>query len=512
MIALELFAQNRTVTCKNVKIPANSFRGDKTLRKAFHFNMDIPDPDVIFHDGYYYLITTTMHFFPGGEILRSGDLKSWEHFSYVFDKLESTPSQRLEGDGHIYGKGMWAPTMRFHDGVFYVAFSSNDMNKTYLYRAEDLKGPWKRSEIKGFYHDLSLLLDNGKAYLVYGNTDIHLTELNDDLSGPEQGGIERVIVDDAGNPMLGLEGSHIYKIDGRYYLFMIHSLRDRWRRVEAMYFADSLDGEFAGGDIYDNDLGIRDSGIAQGGIVKGPMGDHLIMFQDSGAIGRLPVIVPFEWQDGRPVFAEDQNVEECEHIGLCGSDDFTNGHKDFWQFNHEPDMRLVKFENGFHITTDKVCRNLCHAKNTLTQKILGPVSEATVTVDAEHINDGDFAGLSAFQGDYAFVGITKDSGKFYSVMLSNTSKGGIWDLTEEEGALEEKTEIASGSLRVKVRCDFTTDTATCFVDSNEGFKQIGVPHKLVFRLDHFTGCRFALSCFSTAEIGGSAIFKDFAVE
>ena len=492
-------------------ITENNSRGDKYLRKHYHFNMDIPDPDVIFHDGYYYLITTTMHFFPGGEILRSRDLKCWEHYSYVFEKLESTPSQRLEGDLYIYGKGMWAPTLRFHDGVFYVAFSSNDMNKTYLYRATTLKGPWKRNEIKGFYHDLSLLFDGGKAYLIYGNTDIHLTELNEELTGPKEGGLDRVIVDDAGNPMLGLEGSHIYKMDGRYYLFMIHSLRDRWRRVEAMYVADSLDGEFKGGDIYDNDLGIRDSGIAQGGIVSGPLGDHLIMFQDSGAVGRLPVIVPFKWQDGRPVFERDEEVEECGLIGLCGSDDFDNGHKDFWQFNHEPDMSLVKFENGFYITTDKVCKNLFHAKNTLTQKIEGPVREAMVTVDAIRLNDGDFAGLSAFQGDYAFVGITREDDKFYAVMLSNTSKGGIWDLSEEEGLVEAKELLDGNELTVKVVCDFTKDTATCFANTGNGFKQLGTPHQLRFRLDHFTGARFALSCFSTAERGGTAVFKSFVV-
>ena len=478
---------------------------------CYHFNMDIPDPDVIFHEGYYFLITTTMHFFPGGEILRSEDLKKWEHYSYVFERLESTPAQRLEGDGYIYGKGMWAPAIRFHEGTFYVAFSSNDMDKTYLFRSSDLKGPWERSEIKGFYHDLSLLFDNGKAYVVYGNTDIHLTELNDDLTGPKEGGLDRVIVDDAGNPMLGLEGSHLYKIDGRYYLFMIHSLRDRWRRVEAMYVSDSPDGEFTGGDIYDNDLGIRDSGIAQGGIVEGPCGSHMIMFQDSGAIGRLPVEVPFEWRDGRPVFDEENTVEECELIGLCGSDDFTDGYKDFWQFNHEPDLRLVEFNNGFHITTDKICRNLFHAKNTLTQKTLGPVCHATVTVSAKDLNDGDFAGLSAFQGDYAFAGITKENGSLYAVMLSNTSKGGPWDLSEEEGLTEEKVPVTGDLLTVKVECDFRNDTATCFIEGPGGFRQIGTPHQLRFRLDHFTGCRFALSCFSTKHAGGTAVFKDFSL-
>ena len=325
------------------------------------------------------------------------------------------------------------------------------------------------------------------------------------------GGLDRVIVDDAGNPMLGLEGSHIYKIDGRYYLFMIHSLRDRWRRVEAMYVADSLEGEFKGGDIYNNDLGIRDSGIAQGGIVKGPMGDHLIMFQDSGAIGRLPVVVPFEWQDGKPVF-DVPEVEECELIGLSGSDDFKEGHKDFWQFNHEPDMGLIKFENGYHITTDKVCRNLFHAKNTLTQKIEGPVREVEVTIDAADLNDGDYAGLSAFQGDYAFAGIIKEDGRYYAVMLSNTSKGGIWDLSEEEGLTEAKELLEGSKLTVKVICDFTNDTATCFAKINDTFKQIGNPHQLRFRLDHFTGARFALSCFSTVQASGTAVFKGFEVK
>ncbi|MBO4775654.1 MAG: family 43 glycosylhydrolase [Lachnospiraceae bacterium] len=481
------------------------------MSKCYHFNMDIPDPDVIFYEGYYYLITTTMHFFPGGEILRSKDLKKWEYFSYVFERLESTPAQRLEGDGYIYGKGMWAPTLRFHDGVFYVAFSSNDMQKTYLYRSSDLKGPWSRNEIKGFYHDLSLLFDDGKAYLVYGNTDIHLTELNDGLTAPKEGGLDRVIVSDAGNPMLGLEGSHIYKIARKYYLFMIHSLRERWRRVEAMYVSDSLEGEFVGGDIYDNDLGILDSGIAQGGIVSGPLGDHLIMFQDSGAVGRLPVVVPFRWVEGKPVF-EEEGVEECEFVGLSGDDDFKDGYKAFWQFNHEPDFSLISFDEGLRITTDKNCKNIFHAKNTLTQKIEGPVRQSMVTIDAADLSVGDYAGLSAFQGDYAFVGVTKKEDGLYAVMLSNESKGGIWDLSEEKGLEEESFKISGTRLSVSVKCDFTTDTATCFIESSDGLKQIGTPHKLRFRLDHFTGCRFALSCFSTESFGGSAVFKNFRLK
>ena len=231
--------------------------------------MDYPDPDVIFVDGTFYMISTTMHYLPGAEILRSYDLINWEHATYVYDRLDSTEGQRLCDDKYIYGKGMWAATLRYHDGIFYVVYVCNDTNKTYLYRAENIEGPWTKSEIEGFYHDCSLLFDDGKAYLVYGNTDIYLTELNEEMTAPKEGGLHRLIVTDKGNPNLGFEGSHLYKINGKYYLFFIHSKWDKWRRVEACFVADSLESEFVGGDIFDDDMGFRNSGIAQGGIVEG---------------------------------------------------------------------------------------------------------------------------------------------------------------------------------------------------------------------------------------------------
>ena len=97
-------------------------------------------------------------------------------------------------------------------------------------------------------------------------------------------------------------------------------------------------------------------------------------------------------------------------------------------------------------------------------------------------------------------------------MLSNTSRGGPWDLSEEEGVTEDKIPVTGGLLSVSVECDFTTDTATCYIATSEGFRQIGTPHRLKFRLDHFTGCRFALSCFSTKESGGTAVFRDFVLK
>ena len=251
--------------------------------------LDYPDPDVIRVGDVYYMISTTMHFMPGGEILRSYDLVHWEHLTFVYETLEDLPSHRLEDGTGIYGRGMWAGSLRYHEGTFYACFVANDTHKTYLFTANRIDGPWARKTIEGFYHDCSLLFDDGRVFIAYGNTEIKITELDADLSGPKEGGLDRVIVNETGNQMLGYEGAHFYKINGRYYLFFIHSLPDRWRRVVACFSADSVDGEFTGGDVFNDDFGFCGQGIAQGGIVDTPDGRWFgIFFQDRGAVGRIP--------------------------------------------------------------------------------------------------------------------------------------------------------------------------------------------------------------------------------
>ena len=106
-----------------------------------------------------------------------------------------------------------------------------------------------------FYHDCSLLFDDDdRVYLASGNKNIRLVELKKDMSGPKEGGIDRIVVSDEGNPNLGYEGTHFYKINGKYYLFFIHSLRSEWKRVEACFVSDSLEGEFIGKDVLNEDV------------------------------------------------------------------------------------------------------------------------------------------------------------------------------------------------------------------------------------------------------------------
>ena len=139
--------------------------------------LDYPDPDVIRVDDTYYMVSTTMHFMPGCEILRSYDLIHWEHLSYVYERLDSTEEQRLVGEKNCYGKGMWAASLRYHKGMYYICFVANDTGKTYLYTADNIEGPWEKRIIEGFYHDCSLLFEDDHVYIVSGNRNIRLQEL-----------------------------------------------------------------------------------------------------------------------------------------------------------------------------------------------------------------------------------------------------------------------------------------------------------------------------------------------
>ena len=295
--------------------------------------LDYPDPDVIRVGDIYYMVSTTMHFMPGGEILRSYDLVNWEHAAFVYDRLDSTPGQRLEGGQNVYGKGMWAASLRYHKDKFYVCFVANDTGKTYLYTSGAIAGPWEKHQIEGFYHDCSLLFDGDDAYIAYGGKDIYITQLNAGLTAPLAGGLHRLAVSDAGHPGLGYEGTHFYKINGKYYLFFIHSLRDRWMRTEACFVADTIDGTFSGGDVLVDDRGYCGQGVAQGGIVDTPGGDwYAVLFQDHGAVGRIPVLVPVTWEADYPVFGRDKCIpqqfevpcprQEHTYVPLVQSDDF----------------------------------------------------------------------------------------------------------------------------------------------------------------------------------------------
>lgn len=498
--------------------------------------MDFPDPDVIRVEDTYYMVSTTMHFMPGCVILRSYDLINWEIAGRIYDTLDSTPGQCLQDGKGIYGQGMWAASIRHHNNTFYVCFVANDTGKTYLYQSECIDGHWRKQNIEGFYHDCSILFDDDdRVYIVYGNADIHLTELDSDLKGPKKGGTDRIIVREPGKYALGYEGSHFYKINGKYYVFFIHSPGEEWFRRQACFVSDSIEGEFTGGDVLGDDLNYCNQGVAQGGIVDTPDGEwYGILFQDRGAVGRIPVLVPVKWENDFPVFGEKGKVPEIietkstrpgyEYKPLATDDDFhcrpgEDGKmhlKEVWEFNHEPDPALwsVSSEEGeFRIRSGKICTKLEEAVNTLTQRTRYPGCTAYVTVNGQGMNPGDYAGLSAFMGNFGFVALKKEEDGMYLVMTAkeaeddslNGKKG--WDA----GIEYERVKLQTEHVRLKAVLDFTNmkDEAEFFYETETGWKKIGITQKLYFKMDHFCGCRFGLFMYSTCVVGGSAGFQDF---
>lgn len=483
--------------------------------------MDFPDVDMIRVGDTYYMISTTMYFMPGAVILRSYDLINWEYCTRIYDVLENTPRQRLE-EGNAYGAGMWAATLRYHQGMFYVIFVANDTQKTYLYRAENIEGPWNRSEISGFYHDCSLLFDDDdRAYLVYGNRQIHLLELNGSLTAPKEGGLNRVIADSGESEFLGYEGAHLYKIGGKYYLFVIHSLKERWRRVETCLMSESLTGEFRGGIVMDDDAGLRDDGVAQGGIVDTPDGRwYAILFQDSGAVGRIPLLMPMGWEQDSPVLGMDGQVPQtvCNlstrpgylYQPLWHGDCFDSGRLDGgWEWNHIPQLDRVEVGDGcLRIRTGRVNEIFTQTQNMLTQRSVQPACAAEVTLDASQLVNGDAAGLCALQSRWGYIGLKKTAEGLWLVQCSRA-------LDDPETGAERvcrpwKSEIVR--LRVEMHFSAQEDYALFFCRVNGQWEQIGEKQPLYYLLDHFTGYRFALFVQATQQTGGQACFGEYRME
>lgn len=501
---------------------------------------DFPDPDVIRVGETYYMVSTTMYLMPGGDILRSRDLVHWEFLCHVFSQLEDNPAHCLEDGQQIYGLGMWAPSLRFHKGTFYLTFSCNDTHKSLLFTTENPAGPWQRVEMGGFFYDSSLFFDDDdRVYIVHGNTTLRITELETETWSAKPGGLDRIIVEDKPGQRLGYEGSHLYKRDKKYYLFTCHMpTGSKYLKTEDCFLADSLTGLFRGKNILDDNMGYRNYGVAQGGMVDTPEGDwYAFMFQDRGPLGRAPVIMPMSFDaEGFPVLGDNGRVPrlvspvrtdaDCVCAPLNGSDNFrytpdAGGRvklAPFWQFSHNPDPEgwsVTARPGALRLTTQRTSPNLILARNTLTQRCVGPACAAWVTLDGTGLQEGDFAGICAYQGCYGAIALTKRNGVYYLVMMGRPADNNTIEGDGDFGRLPTEYEAVPApgpvvTLRTDADFSHEPDTARFSYRGADGaWEPLGVSHRLHYKVDLFIGCRFGLFCYSTLQPGGTADFLDF---
>lgn len=492
---------------------------------------DVPDPDVIRVGDTYYMVSTTMHLMPGCPVLRSRDLINWETIGYVFDSLSDNPRYDLEG-GTVYGKGQWATSLRYHDGKFYVLFSPNDQPyKSYIYSAENPAGPWTLLTRSDHFHDSSLLFDDdGRVYVFYGGGDIRLRELNPDLSGVKEGGVDTVVIRPDSTETGLHEGSRVIKHDGKYYALVISWPAGKPRR-QLCYRADSITGPYEKQVILQSEFG-GFSFVGQGCLVDGTDGDWWgMIFQDRGGVGRVLTLSPCRWIDGWPMLGDSEGKVPAmigrRPVGVTGdgivaSDDFSDGKKSIlWEWNHNPvdsAWSLTSRPGYLRLTTSRVVGNIFESPNTITQRMEGPECTGEVKLDVSAMKSGDVAGLAAFNGDAGLLSVVKDADGTTWVVASTSSVslgGPDHAVTGVTDAEIERVRLDSKDIWLKICADFRpldapsagysgVDTATFHYSADgRNWTRIGKDFKMVFDYRRlFMGTRFAIFNYATESTGG----------
>jgi xylan 1,4-beta-xylosidase len=504
------------------------------------FYDEFSDPDVIRVGSDYYLTGTTMHTMPGLPILHSRDLVNWRIIGYAFDRLDLGPDFRLEGGKEIYGQGIWAPSFRYHDGTYYI-FANVNRFGLQVFRASNPRGPWKHNRIEPGLHDLSVLFDDdGKIYAVYGARTIHIVELNPDITAVVPG-TDRVLIE----PKLGMgEGSHFYKIKSRYYI--VSAIPGAHVPMKCAR-ADSLAGPWEVKVISENEsLGIgqsyrlrntrtpgppfeitppdpaenRSLTLHQGGIVDTTTGEWWgFSMQDHNSVGRLTSLSPVTWEDGWPYFGLPGNLTRTPSTWVKPdtghsdpvsspyerSDDFSGPKlKEVWQWNHVPDDAKwsLSERKGYLRLHSLPAPDFWWARNSLTQRAIGPESIATAELDAGGMQPGDVAGLALLNQPYAWIGVKRDA------------DGLALEQYDQTTGKSQRMPLAGARVWLRAHCNFDTDTGRLSYSADgANFQDVGTEMELPFQLKTFQGVRYALFHYSTSgHEGGYADFNGFTVD
>jgi beta-xylosidase len=179
-----------------------------------------------------------------------------------------------------------------------------------------------------------------------------------------------------------------------------------------------------------------------------------------------------------------------------------------WQWNHNPDNDLwsVADRKGYlRLRTSRIDSSLVSARNTLTQRTIGPESNVTTLLETAQMKEGDFAGLCLLQKEYGWVGVTVKDGE-RSVVMVHAPEGNPQEI--------QRIPIRQDKVYFRASCDFgeRADTGN-FQYSLDGKKweDIGKSFPLLYTLPHFMGYRYGLFNFATKETGGHADFDYFRI-
>lgn len=398
---------------------------------------DYSDPDVCAVGEDYFLTASSFNCTPGLPILHSKDLVNWKIVNYALKKVE--PVEYYNEARH--GKGVWAPSIRFHGGMYYIYWGDPDFG-IFMVKTRDPYGEWDAPVLvkagKGMIDPCPLWDDDGRVYLAHAwagsrakfNSVLTVCELNKEgtavISDP-------VLVFD-GNDGVNhtIEGAKFYKRNGFYYLFApAGGVVSGWQlvmRSKDVYGPYEARIVMAQGKTDIN-------GPHQGGWVDTPAGESWFLhFQDKGAYGRVLHLNPMKWVNDWPVIGVDKDGDGCgdpvsryrkPKIGKTypietpvESDEFDTrklGLQWEWHANYQDVFGFTTNMGYARIYGHELSphfKNFWEVPNLLMQKFPAEEFTATAKLKVSAKDDGQLSGLIIMGWDYSWIGVEKQGEKF----------------------------------------------------------------------------------------------------
>ena len=487
-----------------------SAQNDGTYKNPVIF-ADFPDPDVIRVGDTYYMVSTTMVNFPGATIVKSKDLVNWEYCAQPLKQLSWKDRYSLLNGENAYASGMWACSMKYHNGKFHILINGNDAGG-FLLTATDPEGQWEKHQLSRGYYDPGMLFDNGKVYVACGIGNIQMCELDEDFNYIQ----EKKVISNRD----GLEGSHLYKIGDYYYIYATYG---GWPSGQAVFRSKNIFGPYEEKMLMEKYINGKPNTIHQGALIDTPSGDEwwTILQQDLGALGRMPNLQPVTWVDDWPILGNNgvpYDTHANPNVGTvapCPAMPTNDGFRTFpigmqWQWNHNPDDRtwsLYERPGWLRLKTSGTADRLTQARNMLTQRIFAyygqPSKESTGTIrlDVSHLQEGDRAGICILQDPYAAIAVEVKDGKKQIVWWQDQLTTNSGFSPSQKVAKKEIDDIVY--LRAAITYG-TSKTQFYYSLDNKTFTKLGGQTTLGFNLSVFVGARFGLFCYHNQQPAASS--------
>lgn len=500
-------------------------QGDGTYINPI-IHADYSDPDVIRVGDDYWMVASSFTCMPGIPVLHSKDLVKWEIVNHVYDRL---PLGKYDYPAH--GEGSWAPSIRYHDGTFYVYFCTPN-DGLFVARAKDPLGKWdlrQMLEVVKWEDPCPFWDDNGDAYLVHsihrgGPAVLHRMSA-DGLELLDNGTV--VYHDEAENPIL--EGLKMYKKDGHYYIFApAGGVESGWQTVLR---SDNVYGPYEARKVMeqgDTDI----NGPHQGGLVDTPDGQQwwFIHFQSKGIHGRVTHLQPAEWsEDGWIVIGDDADgdgignpVSKCEKPNIKAeeiinpqtSDNFDSPTPSLqwqWQCNPREEWYSLTENPGkmrlYAIPCPSEKGNLYYAGNLFLQKIAAPGFKATTGIDADFTIDGERAGLIMMGNRYSYIALIKgDDGNRVAVVTGKSDKFAVTP--------QEMASVKVNVHKIWLGVELVSDTECRYSYSLDGINYTQLGENCEVAPGMWIGAKTGIFCLSPNVVKGKgyADFDCFQVE